>query len=76
MSLKFKEKLSLKVQYLLGWITFPVWGSFLIGLLRFVGRYKIQHIREVRKHFKQLKNSVEGTLLVCSNHLTLIDSLI
>ncbi len=76
MELKFIEKLSLKVQYLIGWVTFPFWGTFLIGLLRFVGRYEVQQIREVRRRFKQLKRSVEGPILVCSNHLTKIDSVI
>ena len=76
MELKFIEKLSLKVQYLIGWFTFPFWGTFLIGLLRFVGRYKVQQIREVRRRFKQLKRSAEGPILVCSNHLTKIDAVI
>lgn len=76
MELKFKEKLYLKVQYFIGWITFPFWGTFSILVLRFVGRYKVQQIREVRKQFKQLKRNVEGRILVCSNHLTKIDSII
>jgi len=76
MELKFKEKLFLKIQYLIGWFTFPVWGTFSILILRFVGKYKVQQIREIRKRFKHLKRNVKGTILVCSNHLTKIDSLI
>lgn len=76
MDLKFKEKLALKIQHLVGWVTFPFWGTFLIGLLRFVGRYKIQQLREIRKHYKHLKKNLEGPLIVCSNHLTKIDSAI
>ncbi len=76
MELKFKEKLSLKVQHLIGWATFPFWGTFFIGIMRFVGRYKVQQIREIRRNFKHLKRNVEGPILVCSNHLTKIDSVI
>lgn len=75
-SLKFKEKFALKIQYLVGWITYPFWGSLLIALMRFVGRYKIQQIREIRRRYKHLKRTVEGPILVCSNHLTKIDSVI
>ena len=76
MDLKFKEKFALKIQYLVGWITFPFWGTFLIALMRFVCRYKVQQLREIRKHYKQLKRSAEGPVIVCSNHLTKIDSVI
>ncbi len=76
MDLKFKEKFALKIQYLVGWITFPFWGPFLIALMRFVGRYKVQQLREIRRHYKQLKRSAEGPIIVCSNHLTKIDSVI
>ncbi len=75
-NLTFKEKFALKVQYLLGWITYPFWGTLLIGVMRFIGKYKIQKIREIRKHYKHLKQNVEGPILVCSNHLTKIDSVI
>ncbi|MFQ5606138.1 MAG: lysophospholipid acyltransferase family protein, partial [bacterium] len=76
MDLKFKEKFALKIQYLVGWVTFPFWGTFLIALMRFVRRYKVQQLREIRRHYKQLKRSVEGPIIVCSNHLTKIDSVI
>ncbi len=76
MDLKFKEKFALKIQHLVGWITFPYWGTFLIALMRFVRRYKVQQLREVRRQYKQLKRSAEGPMIVCSNHLTKIDSAI
>ena len=76
MDLKFKEKFALKIQYLVGWITFPFWGTFYIAFMRFVCRYKVQQLREIRRHYKQLKRSVEGPIIVCSNHLTKIDSVI
>ena len=76
MDLKLREKFALKIQYLAGWITFPVWGTFIISFMRFVRRYKIQHLREIRRQFKQLKQSVDGPIIICPNHLTKIDSVI
>lgn len=75
--IRFREKLGLRIQHLLGWVTFPVWGSALIGLMRFGARYRIESIRQIRKQYKQLLKSVEGgPILVCANHLTKIDSAI
>ena len=76
MDLKFRTRLALKVQHLVGWITFPAWGSMLVGLMRFGARYKIPELREIRKQYKQLKRSTNAPILVCSNHLTKIDSVI
>ena len=76
MDLKFKEKFALKIQHIAGWITFPFWGTFLITIMRFFYRYKVQQLREIRKHYKHLKQTVEGPIIVCSNHLTKIDSVI
>jgi len=74
MNLAFKDKLSLRLQHYTGWITFPVWGTALIAALRFFGRYRIPEIRQIRKTFKELKKQAEGPILICSNHLTKIDS--
>ncbi len=76
MDLKFKEKFALKIQYLVAWITFPLWGTFLISLIRFMRGYKVQQLPEIRRHYKQLRRSAEGPIIVCSNHLTMLDSLI
>jgi len=76
MELTFRTKLALKIQYWLGWITFPAWGGLFIALMRFGARYRVNGMREVRKKFKQLKRSADGPILICSNHLTKIDSVI
>lgn len=76
MDLKFRDKLSLKIQHLAGWVTFPFWGTTIIGMMRLIGKYKIPELREIRRQFKRLQKSTEGPILVCSNHLTMIDSVI
>lgn len=76
MKLKLRDKLGLRIQHLAGWMTFPFWGTTIIGLLHLVGRYKVSEMREIRRHFRRLQKSTEGPILVCSNHLTKIDSVI
>lgn len=76
MELKKRERLALKIQRFVGWVTFPVWGSVLIGLMRFGARYKVQHLRQIRKRYKRLLRNTNGPVLLCANHLTKIDSAI
>jgi len=76
MELKTREKIALQLQNMVGWMTFPVWGSFLIALMRFVRRYKVNELRKIRRRYKELKRAANGPILICSNHLTKIDSAI
>lgn len=50
---------------------FPVWAW-----LKFVRGYRIPHLAEVRAQYIELLNSADGPLLICANHLTVIDSLL
>ncbi len=76
MNLKFGDKLALKIQHLVGWMTFPVWGGILIVLMRFVGRYRVPELKEIRQKYKEVKRATRGPVIVCANHLTKIDSAI
>jgi len=74
--LSFRERVGLKFQRFIGWFTFPVWGSILIGLMRFGAGYRIQQIREIRRRYRELLETADGPVLLCPNHLTMIDSAI
>jgi 1-acyl-sn-glycerol-3-phosphate acyltransferase len=45
-----------------------------VALLRLGGRYRIEELRAVRQEYRRLRAEAPGALLVCPNHLTLIDS--
>jgi hypothetical protein len=45
-----------------------------VALLRLGGRYRIEDLRGVRREYRRLRAQTPGALLVCPNHLTLIDS--
>jgi len=76
LDLKFRDKFALKFQHMVGWITFPVWGGILIVLMRVVGRYRVPELRAIRQKYKEVKRATCGPVIVCSNHLTKIDSAI
>ncbi|HHL72806.1 MAG TPA: 1-acyl-sn-glycerol-3-phosphate acyltransferase [Bacteroidetes bacterium] len=76
MNLNLRTKLALKIQHMIGWITFPAWGGVLIALMRFVARYRIPQLREIRRQYKEIKKSTTQPIVICSNHLTKIDSII
>jgi 1-acyl-sn-glycerol-3-phosphate acyltransferase len=63
----------LQLQRGLGWLFFLVFGNFLVLLMRTVRGYRISNMEQVRKQFRALCESNQP-LLICSNHLTFIDS--
>jgi len=51
-------------------------GPVLKLLSRYYFHYRIDDLREIRDQYRDLQRQSEGALLVCTNHLTFIDSLI
>lgn len=56
-------------------IAFFFTGYIIIFLLKFVARYRIKNIQEVRKQYKEI-TKLGKPIIVCANHLTMIDSII
>lgn len=69
-----REGRALACQRAVSWLLSPLWMGAAVVLLRGVGRYRIEGLREVRRTYRRLRSDAEGPLLVCANHLTLIDS--
>jgi len=76
MELTFRDKFALRFQRLAGQITFPSWGALIFFALRFVGRYRVQKIRVIRRRYQRMLKQTTGPIIVCANHLTKIDSAI
>lgn len=62
-------------QRLLGWLAFPVLGVVLVLVMRLVGRYSIRDVKTVRREFRRIVRE-SPSLLICPNHLTMVDSAI
>jgi 1-acyl-sn-glycerol-3-phosphate acyltransferase len=71
----FKIKLKIFLQRFLGNISFIIIGVIVVFLLKYYFRFRI---KEHKKHQKFYKNLVKNKkpLLIVSNHLTMIDSII
>lgn len=67
----------LRLQYRLGWLAFPLLYCVLSFALRYLMGYRIdaKDRSRIRREFREVSRS--GTsILVCANHLTMIDSVI
>jgi hypothetical protein len=70
------ERLGLRVQETVSHVlTLPTYAAFEVWM-RFGRGYRIPAIRQVRAEFMAQVGRERGPLLICANHLTLIDSLV
>lgn len=70
------DRLGLRVQESLSHAASPVTYGALAAWMRFGRRYRVPDLRSVRREFAAQAWDARGPLLVCANHLTLIDSLV
>ena len=61
-------------QRAVGWMVAPIWIPAAALILRFGFGYRIHDVAEARRAFARIRSDVSGPMLVCANHLTLIDS--
>lgn len=64
------------VQREIGRLAAPFWIPLAGFVLRFVYGYRIDRLAEVRSEFRRVRGDSTTPLLICANHLTMIDSLI
>jgi 1-acyl-sn-glycerol-3-phosphate acyltransferase len=70
------DRLGLRVQEALSQAVSPITYGALAAWMTFGRRYRIQELRRVREEFMAQTGKERGPLLICANHLTLIDSLV
>jgi hypothetical protein len=64
------------LQRLVSILTGPIWVGIAIVLMRFYYRYRIENLDEIRAHYKKIRAQSDAPLVICGNHLTLIDSVL
>ena len=64
------------VQREIGRLIGPLWIPPIVFLLRFAMGYQLENINAVRAQYRRLRDQADSPLLICPNHLTLIDSII
>ena len=65
----------LKFQVLISYLVFLPFGYLFVAGLKFWGRFQVSNMREIRKQFREIAKK-DAPLIICSNHLTYIDSAI
>jgi len=61
-------------QRVVSMITAPVWLAFTVLAIRLHFRYRIADIEAVRAQYRRIRAQSDAPMLVCANHLTLVDS--
>jgi len=64
------------LQRLIGRIVGPLWLPLASFVLRVILGYRMDGLKEVRAEFLRIRQQSTAPLLICANHLTLIDSFI
>jgi 1-acyl-sn-glycerol-3-phosphate acyltransferase len=54
----------------------PLWVPLTAAAMRFGLGWRIENARELRERYRRLRRETRAPLLVCANHLTMIDSVI
>lgn len=70
-----REILSLKIQYVLGYLAAPLLAPLYLLFLTLMG-YRIRKLSQIRQTCRNLFAAHPGSWLICANHLTMIDSLL
>jgi 1-acyl-sn-glycerol-3-phosphate acyltransferase len=71
--LRLRVRVALQVQRVLAHLFFPIFAVGVVIALRFRG-YRIEEIARVRQSFRAIARTCRGPILLCSNHLTVVDS--
>jgi 1-acyl-sn-glycerol-3-phosphate acyltransferase len=74
--LRLRDRAALLLQREVGRLLSPLWIPVVVALMRFGMGWRIEGKREAREHFRRLRRSSSGGLLVCANHLTMVDSFV
>lgn len=61
-------------QRLVSMISSPIWLGLTVFAIRFYFRYRIADIDSVRAEYRRIRAQSDAPMLVCANHLTLVDS--
>lgn len=69
-----RTRVALALQRWTGQILGIIWIPLVAFLLRIVMRYRIRNARDLRRRFRELVRADDRPLLICANHLTMIDS--
>jgi 1-acyl-sn-glycerol-3-phosphate acyltransferase len=75
-SLTRRDRFALGLQRWLGRLLAPVWVPACVAIMRWGLRWRVEGSEPVRREFARLRREPDTPLLVCANHLTMLDSFV
>ena len=69
-----RDRLALLLQREVGRLLSPLWVPLVMGIMRFGFGWRIEGVQATRREFRRLMRESTSPLLVCANHLTMLDS--
>lgn len=76
MPLAFRDRFALLLQREVGRVLGPIWIPFGSALLRWRYGWRVVDAAAARREFARLRRESDAPLLVCANHLTMVDSFV
>jgi len=70
------DKVWLEIQRSISYCLFVIFGPFIKLLFHWYFRYSVGDLKDIQRQYRALQLQTGGALVVCTNHLTFIDSLI
>jgi 1-acyl-sn-glycerol-3-phosphate acyltransferase len=67
---------ALRVQRAVSRVLSPLWIPVFVTLMALVFRWRVEGTRELRRGYREIREKSQGPLLVCANHLTMLDSFV
>jgi 1-acyl-sn-glycerol-3-phosphate acyltransferase len=52
----------------------PIWVGLSVLVMRFYFRYRVTNLKSLRDQYRKIRRQSDAPMLVCANHLTLVDS--
>jgi hypothetical protein len=68
------DRITLGVQRVVGRLLAPMWVPAVVGVMRFGMGWRIEGVEAVRRQYRALVADGGGPVVICANHLTLVDS--
>jgi 1-acyl-sn-glycerol-3-phosphate acyltransferase len=75
-ALSFRERARLLVQREVGRVFSPIWVSLVVAGMRFGMGWRIEGLAEARRAYRKLWSGSPHGVIVCANHLTMVDSFV
>ena len=72
----FRDKAALELQRILSFLLLFIFGSVCVVLFRVRFRYSAVDLKGLRRRYREIRQQHPGAMLLCTNHLTLIDSIV